>query len=162
VSSDIAEAAAAGASGSPGASTLRRVNDGRADAATEDDLVDELDGVPVLPDDERGEPTWHPVGGGGLPVVAGGARDARPAPALTNAGLELATPRPLQTVAVAAGGFVAGVAVVSLVRRRRQRRALAARRARPRGATAGPVGELVQIVGSRSLLVDVHLLGGRD
>ncbi len=132
------------------------MNDGHADAATEDDLVDELDGVPVLPDDNREEPSW-------LPVVADGGRDVRPAPASAAAGLELAAPRPLQTVAVAAGGFVAGVAVVSLVRRRRHRRALAARRPRPRrGATAGPVGELVQIVGSRSLLVDVHLLGGRD
>jgi hypothetical protein len=31
------------------------------------------------------------------------------------------------------------------------------------GGRAGDrAGELVQIVGSRSLLVDVHLLGGRD
>ncbi len=137
------------------------MNDGRADAATEDELVDELDGVPVLPDDDRHESAWHPVRGGALPVVADGARHVAPAPSSSDAGLQIAAPRPLQTAAVAAGGFVAGVAVVSLVRRRRQRRALAAGRVRARrGAT--PVGELVQIVGSRSLLVDVHLLGGRD
>ena len=132
------------------------MSDGRADAATEDDLVDELDGVPVLDDGEDGGPEW-------LPVVADADSASPSAAARSGAALELAAPHPLQTVAVAAGGFVAGVAVVSLVRRRRQRRALKARHLRPRrGATAGPVGELVQIVGSRSLLVDVHLLGGRD
>ena len=44
-------------------------------------------------------------------------------------------------------------------------------RSEPAGAEPGPAtnagagergGELVQIIGSRSLLVDVHLLGGRD
>ena len=72
---------------------------------------------------------------------------------------------------MAAGGFVAGAAVVRLVgRRQRHSPALAkGRRAgrrfgrggRSRAAAGGP-SELVQIVGSRSLLVDVHLLGGRD
>jgi hypothetical protein len=89
----------------------------------------------------------------------------------------LATARPtraivptVQAAAVAATGFVAGAAAVGLVRRRRHRRELvragSSRRrvlaSRGRGGRAG--GELVQIVGSRSLLVDVHLLGvpGRD
>ena len=68
-----------------------------------------------------------------------------------------------QVAAVAATGFVAGAAVVGLVHRRRRRRSLVPRRAnRRRPARGGPVGELVQIVGTRSLLVDVHLLGGRD
>jgi hypothetical protein len=77
----------------------------------------------------------------------------------------------VQAAAMAAGGFVAGAAVVRLVtRRQRQSAALTkGRRAgrrlgrggRGRGATSG-ASELVQIVGSRSLLVDVHLLGGRD
>jgi hypothetical protein len=77
----------------------------------------------------------------------------------------------VQAAAVAAGGFVAGAAVVSLVnRRQRQSAALAkgrrtgrrlGRGARSRTGSAS-AGELVQIVGSRSLLVDVHLLGGRD
>ena len=76
----------------------------------------------------------------------------------------------VQAAAVAAGGFVAGAAVVGLVNRRHRnssvsakgRRASRAGRAR-RSARAGERGgELVQIIGSRSLLVDVHLLGGRD
>lgn len=113
------------------------MSDGASDAVTEDEPI---------------EGTW-------LPVVADG--QARVSAGREPSALELAAPRSLQTVAVAAGGFVAGVAVVGLVQRRRNRRAV--RRLRPRrGATAGPVGELVQIVGSRSLLVDVHLLGGRD
>ena len=79
----------------------------------------------------------------------------------------------VQAVVVAAGGFVAGAAVVGLVHRRQQRspalgkgrgggrsvkkaRAAGALDARRGGAAAA---ELVQIVGSRSLLVDVHLLG---
>lgn len=74
----------------------------------------------------------------------------------------------VQAAAVAAGGFVAGAAVVGLVARR-QRHAALAKRGRGRGRSrlrrggrgSAPAGELVQIVGSRSLLVDVHLLGGR-
>lgn len=64
--------------------------------------------------------------------------------------------------AVAAGGFVAGAAVVGLVTR--HQRGVQARGQRPRlGRRRAPSrgGELVQIVGSRSLLLDVHLLGGR-
>jgi len=144
----------AGALGrSSAASTLRRVTEGRGDAATEHDPVDELDGVPVLPDqDGAREGAWLPVVASGPTGVAGSADPAA---------LTLSSPRSLQTAAVAAGGFVAGVAVVELVQRRRHRRA--ARQLRPRrGAGAGPIGELVQIVGSRSVLVDVHLLGGRD
>ena len=155
MSSDIADAARSALGGSSAASTLRRVSDGRADAATENDPVDELDGVPVLPDEDGArEGAWLPVVASAPAGVAGSADPT---------GLALSGPRPLQTVAVAAGGFVAGVAVVGLVQRRRHRRALAAGRPRPgRGASAGPIGELVQIVGSRSVLVDVHLLGGRD
>ena len=71
----------------------------------------------------------------------------------------------VQAAAVAAGGFVAGAAAAGLVRRRRHRRELGALAART--GESSPVadaggaqgGELLQIVGSRSLLVDVHLLG---
>jgi hypothetical protein len=75
----------------------------------------------------------------------------------------------VQAAAAAAGGFVAGAAVVRLVGRRHRnasplspsrRRRGSARGSRERRA-ASMAGELVQIVGSRSLLVDVHLLGGR-
>jgi hypothetical protein len=88
---------------------------------------------------------------------------------LMRAGASAAIPA-VQAAAVAAGGFVAGAAVAGLVtRRRRSSPALAkgragrrlSRRGRRGGGTPGP-GELMQIVGSRSLLVDVHLLGGRD
>lgn len=77
----------------------------------------------------------------------------------------------VQAAAVAAGGFVAGAAVVGLAQRRHRRPSAqsSSRRAvqglgrgsrEKRGASKA--GELVQIVSSRSLLVDVHLLGGRD
>jgi hypothetical protein len=74
----------------------------------------------------------------------------------------------VQAAAVAAGGFVAGAAVVGLVTRRRHRAATLAkarsrsRLGRRRASAAGAGEQLVQIVGSRSLLLDVHLLGGRD
>ncbi len=74
----------------------------------------------------------------------------------------------VQAAAVAAGGFVAGAAVVGLAQRRSRNAAAAVRagrsrrllglRARERSAGDKTV-ELLQIVGSRSLLVDVHLLG---
>jgi hypothetical protein len=77
----------------------------------------------------------------------------------------------VQAAAVAAGGFVAGAAVVGLAQRRnRQASAASAPRRVGQGLSraarerrgASKAGELVQIVGSRSFLVDVHLLGGRD
>ncbi len=74
----------------------------------------------------------------------------------------------VQAVAVAAGSFVAGAAAAGLMQRRRNRRELMRAsgrrrlgRATRKGGSRG-MGELVQIVGSRSLLVDVHLLGGRN
>jgi hypothetical protein len=76
----------------------------------------------------------------------------------------------VQAAAVAAGGFVAGAAVVGLVHRRRRRstalgKSRGARRGASRAGSSGQRGtgraaELVQIVGSRSFLLDVHLLGG--
>jgi hypothetical protein len=73
----------------------------------------------------------------------------------------------VQAAAVAAGGFVAGAAVVGLMHHRQRRSAALSktrkgtrelsRRGTGRG---GKTGELAQIVGSRSFLVDVHLLGG--
>jgi hypothetical protein len=67
----------------------------------------------------------------------------------------------VQAAAVAAGSFVAGAAMVGLAHRRQQRRELMRASAR-RGRGSRGMGELVHIVGSRSLLVDVHLLGGRN
>jgi hypothetical protein len=104
-----------------------------------------------------------------LPVLAGAPRIV----AARTAGGALADERrpasmpTVQAAVVAAGGFVAGAAVVGLVHRRGRRSAplVKARRGgrgvgrRSEGKAARAV-ELVQIVGSRSLLVDVHLLGG--
>jgi hypothetical protein len=72
-----------------------------------------------------------------------------------------------QAAAAAAGGFMAGAAVVGLVHRHQRRAELeksrprALRRLGRRGRAPAKGGELVQIVASRSLLVDVHLLGER-
>jgi hypothetical protein len=110
--------------------------------------TEEVDALPVLAD----EPTVIASPVGALPVETGSGRAVVPA---------------VQAAAVAAGGFVAGAAVVGLVHRRRRRTALvkgrrAGRLGRGRrdARSANKAGELLQIVGSRSLLVDVHLLGG--
>jgi hypothetical protein len=70
----------------------------------------------------------------------------------------------VQTAAAAAGGLLAGVALVGIVHRRHGRRgalagAAAPRRLATRGRRPKPVGEVVEVVATRSLLVDVHLLG---
>lgn len=75
-----------------------------------------------------------------------------------------ALPAAVQTVAVAAGGFVAGAAVLGLVHRRHNRRAvLGSARPQRRLVRAGrhpkAAGEIVEVVATRSMLVDVHFLG---
>jgi hypothetical protein len=94
-----------------------------------------------------------------------------PANAPRSVGPAIAAIPAVQAAAVAIGGFVAGAAVVGLAHRRRRQSPSApkprrAGRTAGKGArdsrSAGKVGELVQIVGSRSLLVDVHLLGGGE
>ena len=65
-------------------------------------------------------------------------------------------------LSIAATGFLAGATVVGLAHRRRQRSLVRPSRGLVRGRPAR-AGELMQIVASRSLLLDVHLLGsGRD
>jgi hypothetical protein len=107
-----------------------------------------------------------------LPVLADGVIAVRaysPPNALSRTASDGMIPA-VQAAAVAAGGFVAGAAVVGLAHRRSRRLAAlpkgrgAGRRLGRRvraGRSAPDAGELIQIVGSRSLLVDVHLLGGR-
>jgi hypothetical protein len=102
-----------------------------------------LDGVPVLPDESSGVMFPAPASRALARPLLGG---------------------PVQTAAAAAGGFVAGAAVLGLVHRRHNRRAaLAAARAPRRigrsGKRSKSVGEVAEVVASRSLLVDVHLLG---
>jgi hypothetical protein len=99
------------------------------------------------------------------------APSARPLPERSEA---RAVVPAVQAAAVAAGSFVAGAAMMGLAHRRQRRRELVragarrglgrggGRRAASGGRGSRGMGELVQIVGSRSLLVDVHLLGGRN
>jgi hypothetical protein len=81
----------------------------------------------------------------GLPVLA----DVRPIehPAAA-AGLPA-----VHAAAAAATGFVAGAATVALVRRRSARKLARAQRAGPRRAA-----DTLPVLGSRTFLVDVHLL----
>ncbi len=108
-----------------------------------------------------------------IPVLAEEAQivRAQPFPGLPDAWRSPGAVIPaVQAAAVAAGGFVAGAAVVGLVHRRQRRSSALAKgrrlgRSRPARASGGAgkgaiAGELLQIVGSRSLLLDVHLLGG--
>jgi hypothetical protein len=141
---------------------------------------------PVSPTEESGRP---PVGALGDAAAAGAApdddRQADALPVLADVPLIVRAYSPtgalsrrpsdamipvVQAAAVAAGGFLAGATVVGLAHRRgRRSAALTKRRGAGRrlgrggrtGRSSAGAGELIQIVGSRSLLVDVHLLGGR-
>ncbi|MEA2314681.1 MAG: hypothetical protein QOI03_1373 [Solirubrobacteraceae bacterium] len=103
-----------------------------------------------------------------LPVLAPQAGTLRSIPFAGALADELRSPGVMigaaQAAVVAAGGFVAGAAVVGLAHRRQRARALGsgrrAGRELARSSRRASGGELLQIVGSRSLLVDVHLLGG--
>jgi len=98
------------------------------------EVVQEVDAVPVL--------DHQPIRRGGL------IRSVAPAG---------------QAVVLAASGFAAGAAVVGLaVRRRGGAARRPAKRRSARGTRGGKRGESVKIVGTRSLLVDVHLLGGAE
>jgi hypothetical protein len=67
-----------------------------------------------------------------------------------------------QAVALAASGFVAGATVIGLVARRRGHGARGPAKRRGARKAGKRRAETVKIVGSRSLLVDVHLLGGSE
>jgi hypothetical protein len=69
----------------------------------------------------------------------------------------LAPSLPVQAAAVAATGFVAGAATVALARRRAARKANPSLKRRRRKRA-----DLVDVVASRSFLVDIHLLNPRD
>jgi hypothetical protein len=120
-----------------------------------DDEAEVIDGVPVLPE----EPTLADASAAG--AVSGSDRRSR--------ALAVRVPAPVQAAVAALGGVLAGAAIVGFVRRRSRRRSGALTRRSPirvlrRGAERnrrGAASELVQVVASRSLLVDVHLLGSR-
>jgi len=78
--------------------------------------------------------------------------DALPVLAEGRAIEPLAARPAVQAAAVAATGFVAGAATVAVIRRRGARKAL---RRRKRASRAN---EVLEIVSSRSFLVDVHLV----
>jgi hypothetical protein len=60
----------------------------------------------------------------------------------------------VQAAAAAATGFVAGVATIALVRRHSARKLARATRSAPRRAV-----DMLPIVGTRTFLIDVHLVG---
>lgn len=104
-----------------------------------------------------------------LPVLAEEVAIAEPVPARAELAPQRASALPtMQAAAAAAGGFMAGAAVVGLVSRRHRAGGALAKAGRARGLgrrnrggagkSAGP--ELLQVVGTRTLLLDVHLLGG--
>jgi hypothetical protein len=102
-----------------------------------------------------------PAGEGPLPAPASSGLSPA-AHASRPLGLALLRSAPaVQVAAVAAGGFVAGAAVLGLARRKQasptrgRHSRLASKGRRGIGKNGG---ELLHIVGSRSLLVDVHLL----
>ena len=117
----------------------------RAQAVDREDDGEVVDALPVL----ASEPT---------------VMRAKPVPGALARGGSAVIPA-VQAAAVAAGGFVAGAAVVGLVQRRQRQSASISKGGRRgrgvgrAGRAAAGGGELLQIVSSRSLLVDVHLLG---
>jgi len=94
-----------------------------------------------------------------LPVLA----EVRPIERETPAG-ELDRPAvaspAVQAAAVAATGFVAGAATVALARRHAARKANPGLRKRRRPKKRGT--DVIDVVASRSFLVDIHLLSPRD
>lgn len=95
-----------------------------------------------------------------LPVPDDGGRARVPvlAAALSKPLAELRAPA-IQAAAIAAGGFVAGAAVVGLARRRSGASQSARRVLRCGSRRSRRQGERLEIVASKSLLVDLHLLG---
>ena len=81
----------------------------------------------------------------GLPVIAEVRTMERPASASLPA---------VQAAAAAATGFVAGAATIALIKRRAARKVVRMGKTNPRRAV-----DLLPIVGSRSFLVDVHVIG---
>ncbi len=94
---------------------------------------------------EPGPPQEHePETVEGLPVLAKVRTIERASPSSLPA---------VQAAAAAATGFVAGAATIALVRRRSARKQMRTQRSAPRRAA-----ETLPVVGSRTFLVDVHLL----
>ncbi len=118
-----------------------------------------IDALPVLADESPGRA--HPRTSGSSGELE---QEARAGVLGRVGGARL----PAAPTIAAAGGHVVSATLLRLLHRRRRRRALLARRGRagrsPRGARRGRRGQgtrgidLLEIVASRSLLVDIHLL----
>lgn len=110
-----------------------------------------------LPDPQNGSAEGEEVDGLVVAEPAGAAQRSGPGARLVSIGTGAQV---VQAAAVAATGFLAGAAVVSLVAHRHQRSLVRARSKRGQGhRSRSGRAELMQIVASRSLLVDLHLLG---
>ncbi|HTD57310.1 MAG TPA: hypothetical protein VK672_00300 [Solirubrobacteraceae bacterium] len=99
-----------------------------------------------------------------VPVLPGESLHASVSQAeVLRRGLARPLPAPIQTVAAAAGGFVAGAALLGLAHRRRGKRVALAGQRPPRRVgrptkRSKAAGAAMDVVATRSFLVDVHLL----
>ena len=127
-------------------------------------MSESLHGAPVA--DEQDESVAWGQEVDATPVLAGDAQPAPVAPeasSLARRTAGAALPAAAAAAAVA-GGFVAGAAVFGLVARRHGRSPAlaqgraAGRRLGRRGRSA-PAPQMLQVLSTRSLLVDVHVLG---
>ena len=112
---------------------------------TEPHVEDPVDAQVVGDDDEPLEIV------DGEPVLDGGPGALTPANASSALALVAAASPAVQAAAAVATGFVAGAATLALVRRRESRRG-------GRRALARRAGDAPGVLGTRTFLVDVHML----
>jgi hypothetical protein len=99
----------------------------------------------------------------GVPVLPGEPSDLSMFPAPSSRALARPLAGPVQTAAAAAGGFVVGATLLGLAHRRHSKRAALASARSPRrigraAKRSKSVGEVVDVVATRSLLLDIHVL----
>ncbi len=99
------------------------------------------------------EESIHAVADGGLEEVVDGLPVLAEVRAIEPVPSSSLLPA-VQAAAAAATGFVAGAATLAVVHRRRTRKAARGQRGLARRAS-----EVLPVIGSRTFLVDVHLLG---
>ena len=128
----------------------------------DDDDAEVVDALPVSPEEPARRASAPRATGHGPVTVQDLPSDAMrgpagvPAPFVRTGGVVPARTVPVaQAAAVAATGFAAGAVTAAVVRGLTKRHAVKA--AGRRGGRGG-----LPVVGSRSFLVDVHLLGPRD
>ncbi len=118
------------------------------------------------PGSEAGAPSaWDEEVLDGVPVIS--EEDLTPAaqaPRTLERRREGAMLPAAAAAAVAAGGFVAGAAVLGIMHRRSARRPALAKGSGAAGRSLGrrrrePAPQMLQVLSTRSLLVDIHVLG---